>query len=598
MSINFNNLINNLIISAGNPTLDSFYSLNVPNTIATYGSNVNQYLNTQLSSIQAGTQNSFNSIFGAIIQQGQINALVTNSIDIKSLWKNPYAVYLLANLSDDDFLSVLNTGVIGSTNPNYISNVSSSANTSNNNFTVIPAISQACENMLVGENSTATTASIINTQIDANFFNFIGNNIFSITMSYPGYVNGNNIILNFSQDMSTTPIIANCLGLLILLNPPVGNSSYNLTLNNNQSVLLGLIQAFSNVQANFTTNNSIKSAGYQGTSSSYYNNFSTLLNSSVTSLEQNNIIQSSRHTLTPTSISSSPIVSVGNEPSNVLVIASGSLLTPSGITLNQFTEPTINQAQSILDIIRNPSGYPVNTSFFPLSGSIFAYAGSIVPTPAPVPTGCISIAFSQFSASEKQNIISALENQFQTNKKSLEKLFIDKNSQIKDPNFTIALSIAGILPPNTKISKSNLGQGWQYWDYFVGNSQQNGKTASSINNILNTTWNNIQPIPASLYAEIGIIKPSGVNQISESTLANIKVALSGTTCGDLNSVLQINNNGGTNTETGNITNETQNLSQDQLQQAMTTNTSINDIQNQNCQILTWLQDLNVQGFTG
>lgn len=551
-----NFLNGNFGIFAGNSKISNFY--------AQYADNITTYLEQQ--DIPNKTKIIFSLVFAGQLTSAEIGTQVDASLN-NPLWENPVGSYILMNLSDDDFCKVL-----GATQAQVAQTVSS----------VVAGVSQ----------------------LDfPHAMNALNQNRFSLTMNYesksnnpPVYRakrNGNSDIeLVFTQviDPST---IGDCFGLLLVTNNNNNNPTPTLS---DTKLLESFMKVFANIQ-NISSITNDNTSQFSKSAITNFGNFEQLLEDTVNTF----IVGSDNTESVRTGTTNAPETPVVRPEvvNDFIILSSGQAITPSGITLNQFTQPQFNDVLSILDIIRNETNFPVKQTFTDIFISIPA-------TPAPNdPTTtqgqCLNVALDQLTPEEKNNLVLSLQAQINKNNKDLSTLSTQKNKMIKSPSFSMTSILSGVKSAGAGLVDTTIEEGKKAWDSVVQGAQatKNQVTAeftaaeegakqviSSTGNVLSTTYKNISTVPSKVMDALKISKPD-IKPISKESIAKAQKALNGTACDTFNTLVDINNNGGSKDTTKIATTK----SQSALVAARQLNDKIVDKQAQNDQLASLLKTL-------
>ncbi len=426
MSSNINNLLNgaNLKIISVNNFSSLFYSA-FSNEINNYFSDPNNNLNSKSEELVA-------QLFGGTLTSNQYQILNTAIASISPIYNQPIVQTFFTNITDNTFVNLLTTG---------------------HAYYTIPTPDQQVQ--------IANVATLINPTLTNNFtscMSYLRSSQFSCMLNYTGYAGNQQFVLDFSSPISDNMTGA-CLGLIAF-------ADQNNIDPNDVNLLVNLINLYSNTTSlTLAANN----ANLQSGAIQYFQTFSTNFLSAAsafTPLPVASIPNRTGATNAPSKVTSRP----GLLDANLEIISSASInaqgVGPSGVVLNQFTEPPVNDVNSILDIIRNRhnvpvanisgntiyvqgSNTPINTNNGPTSqnsvNSSQIYGTqptSIAPTSFTGPTGVISIL--------KQNqvlgnAVSAMQDAIDQANESLNNLTEQINSIIDTPEFVATAIIAAGL---------------------------------------------------------------------------------------------------------------------------------------------------------
>ncbi len=507
-----NFLNGNFSIFAGNSLINNFYSQ--------YADNITAYLQKQ--DIENKTKILFSNVFGSQLTGAEIDTQVANSLN-NPLWENPVGAFILMNLSDDDFIKVL-----GATQSQVSATV--------------------CQ----------TVAAPVTSLDFAHAMNALNQNRFSLTMNYEsrGNIyraarNGNSDIeLVFTQviDPST---IGDCFGLLLVTNSNNNNPTPTLS---DTKLLISFMKVFTNIQNSGPIDKNSNAAQFQSAAITNFGNFEQLLTDTVNTFiigsPNDESVRTGNVNIPPTTETRPEVVN------DFIVLSSGQAITPSGITLNQFTQPQFNDVLSILDIIRNETNFPVKQTFT----DIFISIPATPPVNDPTTTQgqCLNVALDQLTPEEKNNLILSLQAQMDKNNKDLSTLNTQKNKMIKSPSFSMTSIISGVKSAGSGLVNTTIEEGKQTWNTLVQGAQatktqvtaeftaaEEGakQVISSTGNVLSSTYKNISTVPSKIMDALKINKPT-IKPISKESIAKAQKALNGTACDTFNTLVDINNNGG------------------------------------------------------
>lgn len=489
---NIQAIINNFSINAGGGAdINAFYSL--------YAGNVNNYLSNISVAHRNGTL--FNGLFSNTLNKSQIQSLINDANSKSNLYLSPAGAFAMNNLSDLDFVTVLNTGKI-------IPSGTASVNYNNYYNNVIASVNQIWNLKINNWNQAAQQ---------------LANNRFSCSFSYQGEHFQN---INFSQKIDSTTT-GNLFGLLLIIG--AGNTTVK-----ESDLVLQLIKLYS-CNNDGLTNNSYN-ASIQTATIGYFASFTENITSAVGIWTPQKPVQSIRSGSIPPSG-----VNATNDGGNI-IIANDDEISPSGITLNQFTQPSFNQVLSILDILRKEDNFPIQENV-----SIIHQAAPIVPTQPQNKKDCTTILLENLKLEDKLKIIESLKSEYQNLKKQLENLNLQQNKISNSSGFTLTSIQAGIGKAADAVEQKTVEASKEAWKQLTdsaNNVVSEGKTiVSSTKNILSSSWNDIKNVSSNLYDSLKITKPS-INPISPITLSNLRDKL-GKNCDDFNNIVKITNKGNT-----------------------------------------------------
>ena len=322
-----------------------------------FSSNINSYFSSRDYSAQIAT--SIRLVFGSTLNISQSNTLQTTISNITARsYESPIAQTIMSNMSDNSLVNLLTTGNSGSSSP---------------------SIAQKTE--------VSSAATYVYPSLTDNYSSSIGyvrDNQFCCSFVYPNYYGGNQFVLNFANPISDD-VIGACVGLIAY----VDQNKIDL---GDANILVNLINIYSNTASVLV--GSVPSL--QATANQNFNKFRDTFLNAVNSF----INLPSAPTPNRTGAKNVPngtVVTPGLLDANLEIISSGTINAqgqgPVGVVLNSFSEPNINDVNSILDIIRNNINEP--TANYILTDVITVEGNNYYPNPNNGPTSQNTTSASQ-----------------------------------------------------------------------------------------------------------------------------------------------------------------------------------------------------------
>ena len=486
-----------LKVISGNPFINGFYNA--------FASNISSYISSAGLDLAGGTKSIFSQVFQNSLTSSEIDGLVQHSFDA-NFYNNPYVFYILSNLADNDFTNILTTGVISSLPP-----------------------SQANKDLI----ATVATASktTLNNNYDASI-KFVRDNQFSCMFSYPGYAKNNQFQIDFSKtvDPSTTGA---CLGVVAF----VDNQDIN---GDDAKLVSNLIKSYSNTGTFITKN--LYNVTVQKSASSYFSTFETKYLDAVNKFVKNDTPPSSVRT-GATNAPANAVVRPVLVDDNLVIKNNDSLISPSevgvgpsGITLNQFTQPNFNDILSILDIIRNTDSNAHikefedfisidggdGTTTVPNNETSSQIFGTQLQTPAA--TNFKKDVVPVLSNAEKNSSKQALRAAIDAAQKNVGDLGVQINRTMNTDEFILTCIVAGIgsagdakKKPNVETLRQNYSR---LSSALKSESDSNGQTPSANTKIQQASWKDVEGLDDKFRARLNIFKPTN-DGISGATIKSV-----------------------------------------------------------------------------
>lgn len=507
-----------LRIVSGDSFINGFYN--------NFLSNIELYFSSNPDAIVNGVRKIFTDVFQGTLSASEYEAIIAASLN-KPIYNNPYVSFVLSNIKDDDFVNLVTTG----TTPNT------------------PA-SQANKN-LVAQVATQGKSTLKN-NYDASI-KFIRDNQFSCTFSYPGYARGQFFQFDFSKTVDPSSIGA-CLGLVAF----VDESDIN---KGDAKIVSNFIKSYSNTTTFISSN--LYSANVQKNAAGYYKIFEGKFQESVDKFikdESANLSNRTGASNAPVTAPTRPQLDESFIIRNDDEIISASEVGPSGVTLNQFTQPNFNEILSILDIIRDRDTnehIKENQSDITIDGGDGDTVSTVIGTTLQEQrTFTFQNGVLPFlKTDEKNSAKNALQENINGLKKNIEELTISINKICKTDEFILTCIVAGIgsagdadKKPNTETLRDNYSK---LSRALKNEADENGQTASANAKIQQASWNDVKNLNEKFRVRLEIFAPTN-DQISQNTIKTIYKETNDNPPAELNTIVSLTNKSNTQEVNKNI----------------------------------------------
>ena len=489
---------------AGNTYINTVYG--------EFRSNIDSFFSGREVEVVNGTRAMVVQTFQNLSQAlstSEINQLVANcnpfSPNAKVLiYNNPYVFWYLSNLTDNQLVSVLTTGVLTDITPNPDS---------------------------VNEILSSTSAGKYDTAIKG-----IRDNQFSFTYSYNGYRDGGRDEIDFSRNVGPNAV-GGVLGLLIF----VDNQDINL---NDSQIVYSLIKLYSNT-VNLVDADSY-TADVQKSADGYVKGFKTDYNESVHKLLKEgteNDSNRSGKTNIPAAVEKRP----GLTDENFIIkntdnIVDPSEVTPETITLNQFSQPAFDSALSILDTIRNKAGNQhikseTTTIYIDGDSGIVTSEGGRATvgtrlTPITKVDAKKSLQVIKSNPKEYQSAKQSLENKISELKNNLKELVAKRGKIINSDSFILTCIITAIGKSGdstTALTKGGMDKTTllTYYNTMVASLENEAIASNQSTSVTamvrkKANWAGVENLNPKFLKKLGIVNAIPDEKISEKTIEEVR----------------------------------------------------------------------------
>lgn len=309
---------------------------------------------------------------------------------------------------------------------------------------------------------------------------------------------------------------------------------------------------------------------YQNISNKYYSIFGGKILETVEKLA----IEKAGVTIVPVSVeekAENTVLEDTDADDRLIKKAGQTVTSPSGVTLNQFSQPQFSQILSILDIIRNESNYPVGK---PLTDINVAGITIVEEDSLTQQSDCLKTALDAMSLDDKMSIAQGLMDKIKKNASALSVLNVQNNKLKNSSKFTLSSIMGGVqsaispaVDQTIKFKDENVAKLTGRIDSTI---KQTGNLPSTVNNILTSNMNDLGQIPEELFDELKIIK-SNLKPISKVSIDKVMKVFEEKkiSCPSFNDLIKTTNRAASKS----TINESQSIAQKTTQQ-------LNDIQSQ------------------